>query len=113
LRVTGRSAEFVKVGGESVDLSRLQQILEERVEADAAVFALSDPRLGYVIGLAVASGDVDSAIARFNAGVLPFERVRAVIRVQRIPRTELGKIQRGELAKLVEAHGASSVRPVE
>jgi o-succinylbenzoate---CoA ligase len=113
LRISGRTAEFVKVGGESVDLSRLQQVVEEEPEADAAVFALPDERLGHVVALAVASGNAELVTARFNARVLPFERVRAVVRVQTIPRTELGKLRRGDLARLVEAAGPSSVLPVE
>ncbi|HEX7707284.1 MAG TPA: AMP-binding protein [Thermoanaerobaculia bacterium] len=102
LRVGGRSAEFVKVGGESVDLSRLQRILEEETDADAAVVALPDQRLGHAIGLAVAAGDGAGAVAKFNRRVLPFERARTIVDVREIPRSELGKILRGELSRLVE-----------
>lgn len=96
LRVEGRRGDFVKIGGESVDLSRLDRILAE-IHADAAVFPIPDERLGHVIGLAVASGDADAIAEAFNARVFPFERARRVIRVAEIPRTSLGKIVRSRL----------------
>ena len=100
LRVQGRGGDFVKIGGESVDLSRLDRILAE-LGADAAVVALPDARLGHVIALAVASGDVDAVAAAFNERVLPFERVRRVAAVSEIPRTPLGKPIRPRLLELL------------
>jgi O-succinylbenzoic acid--CoA ligase len=97
LRVQGRSGDFVKVGGESVDLSRLDRILSE-LGADAAVVAIPDERLGHVIALAVASGDSEAIAVAFNARVFPFERARRIIRVAEIPRTALGKIMRNRIA---------------
>jgi O-succinylbenzoic acid--CoA ligase len=96
LRVQGRSGDFVKIGGESVDLSRLDRILAS-LGADAAVIAVPDQRLGHVIALAIASGDADAITAAFNERVLPFERARSVRRVAEIPRTALGKIVRKRL----------------
>lgn len=96
LRVRGRRGDFVKIGGESVDLSRLDRILAE-LGADAAVFAVPDERLGHAIGLAVASGDPETVAAAFNARVFPFERVRRIVRVAEIPRTSLGKVMRARL----------------
>jgi o-succinylbenzoate---CoA ligase len=96
LRVLGRSSDFVKIGGESVDLSRLDRVLDG-LGADAAVVAVPDERLGHVIGLAVASGDADAIVAAFNERVFPFERARSIRRVQEIPRTALGKIIRKRL----------------
>lgn len=95
LRVEGRRGDFVKIGGESVDLSRLDRILAE-LGADAAVVAIPDERLGHVIGVAITSDDV-SVLDAFNARVFPFERVRRVIRVAAIPRTALGKIVRNRI----------------
>ena len=97
LRVQGRSGDFVKIGGESVDLSRLDRILAE-LSTEAAVLAVPDDRLGHVIALAVASGDVDALANAFNARVFPFERARQVFRVAEIPRTPLGKLIRSRLA---------------
>lgn len=100
LRVVGRRGGFVKIGGESVDLSRLDAVLERVLreqEGDAALVAVPDDRLGHVIHLAWVSGDVEAIRAAFDALVLPFERVRAAHRVREIPRTPLGKLRRGAL----------------
>jgi O-succinylbenzoic acid--CoA ligase len=97
LRVEGRRGDFVKIGGESVDLSRLDRILAE-LGFDAAVVAIPDERLGHVIGLAIASGDEEAIANAFNARVFPFERARRTFRVAAIPRTDLGKIMRNRIA---------------
>jgi O-succinylbenzoic acid--CoA ligase len=98
LRVGGRRGEFVKIGGESVDLKRLDRILDEVLRAtggDAGVFAVADERLGSVIHLAVTGEGIAEA---FEARVLPFERPRVVHRVADLPRSPLGKLLRAKLA---------------
>lgn len=99
LTITGRPPDFVKIGGESVDLRRLDRILAS-ITPDAALFAAPDERLGHVIHLAVTRDD-PRAIDEFNARVLPFERARAVHRVDEIPRSPLGKLLRRELEKRI------------
>jgi O-succinylbenzoic acid--CoA ligase len=99
LRVGGRRGEFVKIGGESVDLRRLDWIVDEVLRTtggDAAVFAVPDERLGAVIHLAVTREGIAEA---FGARVLPFERARVVHRVTAIPRSPLGKLLRAKLAE--------------
>jgi O-succinylbenzoic acid--CoA ligase len=99
LRVHGRRGDFIKIGGESVDLARLDRILESvRGSVDAAIVAIADDRLGYVIHLAT-TAEADTVIERFNASVLPFERIRRTHRISSIPRSSLGKLLRGELAR--------------
>lgn len=102
LRVHGRSRDFVKIGGESVDLVRLDRVLDEiRGSVEAAIVAVPDDRLGHVIHVATTAADAQPIIDAFNARVLPFERIRAVHRVDSIPRTPLGKLRRHELAEKV------------
>jgi O-succinylbenzoic acid--CoA ligase len=98
LRVFGRSGEFVKIGGESVDLARLDAILDTlRRDVDAAIIAVDDDRLGSVIHLVTTSVESAGLVSAFNARVLPFERIRAVRRVSTIPRSPLGKLLRARL----------------
>lgn len=103
VHIRGRASDFVKIGGESVDLLRLDRILNNaRVAAgvgDAAIFAVPDPRLGHVIHLAT-TGEPGSLVKHFNEQVLPFERIRAEHRVDSIPRSSLGKLIRGRLVAL-------------
>ncbi|MBV8546096.1 MAG: AMP-binding protein [Acidobacteria bacterium] len=99
LRVIGRAGDFVKIGGESVDLKRLDRILYELAGNDAAIVAVVDERLGHVIHLATA---IEPSFAgAFNERVHPFERIREIHRVESIPRSPLGKLLRAQLAEAV------------
>lgn len=97
LRILGRSGNFVKVGGESVDLTRLDAIVESLAGPHAAVVAAPDERLGRVIHLAIDIEGDERIVSAFNERVFPYERARQVHRVQSIPRTALGKLKRKEL----------------
>ena len=101
VRVRGRAADFVKIGGESVDLNRLDAIIRYIAGDAAAVVAVPDERLGYVIHLA-ATGPAQGIVEAFNAQVLPFERIRQAHRVAAIPRSPLGKLLRRELEQLLK-----------
>jgi O-succinylbenzoic acid--CoA ligase len=100
LRIHGRASDFVKIGGESVDLGRLDRILRELAGDAAAIVAVPDDRLGCVIHLA-STIDADTVVDAFNARVHPFERIRAVHRVDAIPRSPLGKLLRAKLASML------------
>jgi len=105
LRVFGRAGDFVKIGGESVDLKRLDRILHELAGDDAAIIAVADERLGHVIHLATT---IDASfVDAFNERVHPFERIREVHRVESIPRSPLGKLLRAQLAQAIERRGAA------
>jgi o-succinylbenzoate---CoA ligase len=99
LRVFGRAGDFVKIGGESVDLKRLDRIVQELAGDDAAIVAIPDERLGHVIHLATLIEP--SFVDAFNERVHPFERIREVHRVASISRSPLGKLLRAQLAKLL------------
>ncbi len=99
LQVSGRAGDFVKIGGESVDLKRLDRIAHEVARnfgGDAGVVPVADERLGTIIHLAVTAEGIG---AEFNRRVLPFERARTIHRVRSIPRSPLGKLLRAELAR--------------
>ena len=103
LKVEGRRGDFVKIGGESVDLARLDAILLAIAGPHAAVVAVPDDRLGHVIHLAVAPpSDPDTVADAFSAQVHPFERPRRVHRVAEIPRSPLGKLIRRKLLESLE-----------
>lgn len=99
LRVHGRHEDFVKIGGESVNLARLDRILESvRGGLDAVLIAVPDARLGHIIQL-VATRDAQQVVERFNERVLPFERIRRTHLIDSIPRSSLGKFLRAELTR--------------
>lgn len=99
--VTGRRGDFVKIGGESVDLARLDAILASLAGLHAAVVAVPDVRLGHVVHLAVEASYGENVASAFNARVHPYERARAVHRVAEIPRSPLGKLLRARLLEML------------
>jgi O-succinylbenzoic acid--CoA ligase len=104
VKVLGRSIDFVKIGGESVDLNRLDRILNSvrrPGDPDAAIVAVSDDRLGHVIHLA-STDDAPHMVQAFNEQVSSFERVRRTHLVESIPRSSLGKLLRLELTRILE-----------
>lgn len=103
-----RGYNFIKIGGESVNLSRLEKILEDILllnesKCDAAIVAMPDERLGHCIHLAVAGTKcniaVQSIVNEYHREVFPFEKIRHVHYVEKIPRTPLGKILKNDLLK--------------
>lgn len=108
LKQISRGEHFIKIGGESVDMRRLETILEEVrlslcFKSDIAVFPLPDPRLGHVVHLAIAAENERCAhdiVKQFDTRVLPFERIRQVHCVPEIPRSPLKKVLRTELIQL-------------
>src|SRR5437868_5096781 len=105
VRVQGRAGEFIKIGGESVDLGRLDRILREIAGDAAAIVAVPDVRLGHVIHLA-STVDAETIMETFNARVLPFERIRMVRRVATIPRSPLGKLLRRVILSRLDGEGS-------
>ena len=102
LTVEGRIDEVVKIGGELVNVARLEALLEHlRGSKDAALVAIEDERLGWEIHLA-SPADAVELVREFNGNVNPFERIRRVHRLE-IPRSPLGKVRRAELRKAIEA----------
>lgn len=111
LKVLGRCGDFVKIGGESVDIQRLEKILlkikmELKVEGDMALIAMPDERLGHVIQLArtESSFGIQSLIDHYHECVLPFERIRCVHVVPEIPRTDLYKVRKKALMQMIDAN---------
>jgi long-chain acyl-CoA synthetase len=116
LTVHGRAADFVKVGGEGVSLSRLETKFAALARAlrptEYALLAVHDERLGARIALVTERADeglvsevvneiVSEIVSEFNRGVLPFERIRDVYWVAQIPRSALGKLLRADTAALI------------
>lgn len=95
----GRANGFIKTGGESVDMNRLEGILqqvmlESKHAGDAVLIPVDDQRLGYVIGLKATlemHKNLEVVIEAYNARVFPYERIRSVEVVESISRTALGK----------------------
>jgi O-succinylbenzoic acid--CoA ligase len=109
LQILGRIDDLIKIGGESVDLSRLESLLQKlslqmKIDAEWALIAMPDSRLGHSIHFAANSnnlGLVEPLIARFQEEVLPFERIRKVHYLEQLPRSPLGKILKNRLIEMI------------
>ena len=111
LKVLGRIQDRVKIGGELVNLAALRRILDEEagrlgVSQGVTLVGIPDARLESVIALFAEIAIEPDAIAKvrkaFDARVMPYERIREVNRIARIPRTDLGKIKWSELSALAQ-----------
>lgn len=104
LEIKGRTADFIKIGGESVNFAALQGIWKVLWPyGNAELIAISDQRLGHAIHLAVeeASHELDVAQKKYSDKVMPYENIRKIHLVPKIPRTSLGKVARAELLRLI------------
>lgn len=119
LNILGRADAILKVGGENVDLARLENHLQAlrfqmKIEAEVTLIAMPDTRLGYCIHLASNSLNeekITSLVERFQESVLPFERIRKIYLVPQLPRSSIGKILKSELMHLVStSRGENSSR---
>jgi O-succinylbenzoic acid--CoA ligase len=105
----GRLDDVVKIRGENVNLASLRQTLlklaeELGLDDQCLLLAIPQDRLGHQLVLVgEASAPVLRTLAdRFNARVLPFEKVETIFDSQTLPRNELGKVSVGLLRQKVE-----------
>ena len=105
LFVTGRLREMINRGGEKIAPTEIDEVLRTHpAVADAAAFAIPDPRLGEEVAAAVVlreEGALDArTLRRWMAGRLsPHKVPRRIWFVDALPRTGSGKVQRGELSR--------------
>ena len=114
LQVLGRDSDFIKIGGESVELHRLRSLVERfkielSISADLVLFPYPDERLGHVIHLVsdpqLSVSQFENLRARYHSHVLPFERIRSWHILPEIPRTELKKFKQSECLQLLRRDG--------
>lgn len=106
LQFTGRADAVVKVLGELVD----PLVVEHELGVpEVSVVALRDPRKGHrliaVYEKAAISKRVESRVDAYNQRVAGFRRIDGIARIEAIPRSNLGKVRRLELAGIVEDSG--------
>jgi O-succinylbenzoic acid--CoA ligase len=110
VRPLGRRDDQIKIAGELVDVSaiegRLRSVFQMAFSSgDICVLGFKDPRREHTLTAVTTERSfqaVDRLIMEFNTSVLPQERIQTVYFVPNLPRTELGKIKRGELRKQLE-----------
>ncbi|MFO1440963.1 MAG: AMP-binding protein [Verrucomicrobiaceae bacterium] len=112
LRFTGREAGTIKILGEFVSLSHIQERLEGLRLAlgishgDAAVCDMPDERAGARLVLAFSNlppADAERLMNALNDGLRAFEKIHQAREVPSIPRGELGKLRLEPLRALLNA----------
>lgn len=107
LTIQGRLSDFVKVGGEGVNLAKLTVLIGALahetgwVPSSYGIFAAADSRLGAKLVLITQNTNARAMVDRFNSRVAPFERIREVLIVKEMPLSALGKILRVQALALV------------
>lgn len=109
LKPLGRATDFVKVKGEGVNLEDLRErffadwSLEEK--SRAVIVDLPDARDGAKLVLVLESATTGATIQQrlqaWNLGAFPPERLTDVRSIDRLPRTDLGKIAWAKLRQLL------------
>jgi O-succinylbenzoic acid--CoA ligase len=101
LHFKGRLHDWIKIGGENVSLTSLEELFDTLKQGlEAVLLALPDPRLGHRIGVATLEmhrHEVAGCVAQFNAQVMPYEQIRTIHTVPYIPRSQLGKVLKAQL----------------
>ncbi len=104
LTITGRKADTIVSGGENVAPAEVEAVLlEHEAIADAGVFGRVDPEWGEAVVAAVvmcdgAGLDAEQLRAHCAARLARFKVPKAFEVVDRLPRTESGKLLRRELS---------------
>lgn len=102
IQFLGRGDDKIQILSETVSLSELRNRLQSLVVemggrlGSYALVALPDQRSGYRLVI-VAEVDNSSILEKFNSVVRPYERVLKLVHIQKIPKTDLGKIKYAEL----------------
>jgi oxalate---CoA ligase len=106
---------MINRGGEKIAPAEIDEVLRTHpAVADAAAFAIPDPRLGEEIAAAVVlreEGPVkERTLRRWVAGrVSPHKIPRRIWVIDALPRTGSGKVQRGELSRRFSPPGDEPV----
>ena len=97
LRFLGRADRLVKILGELVDLEELESFWHRKLGCEVALITRSDKRRGVNLFLFYEGAEVDVAV--WNASLPGPERIAGATSVRRLPRSDLGKIDRSVLSK--------------
>lgn len=110
--VVGRAKELIISGGENIHPAEIEQLVAERPEvAECAVVGLPDARWGEVPVLAVVARpgqavDAAALLASLTGRIARFKQPQRVVVCEALPKTALGKVQRGALARALAQPGA-------
>ena len=102
LRFLGRADDLVKVSGELISISRLNSLAGRIAHdhgIDVAVVAVPDERRENLLVLVVEASRSGGRemLSWINAELDPIERIGLAVSVEKLPRTDIGKLDRDAL----------------
>jgi O-succinylbenzoic acid--CoA ligase len=98
LKMLGRADSLVKILGELVDLTTIEEKIRQATGVDCVVLDIPDERRGLALVAVIESNNVAS-LPKFS-GV---ERLQKVHYLDAFPRSGLGKVKRAEVRKIVKS----------
>jgi O-succinylbenzoic acid--CoA ligase len=112
LKVHGRGANFMKIGGENISFTELENIwgalkISQNYDDEAVLIDLPDDRLGRIVCVAVkkAKNHHDQRLHvlmnAYHQKVMPLAKIRHVYYMEKIPQTDLYKLKKDELRQLI------------
>ena len=111
LRFYGRFKDLIRVGGENVDPSEVELLLQTHpAVAEAAAVGAPDARLGEVVAVFVRcvrdeATEEEALIAYCRQRIASYKVPRQVRFLDAFPITETGKIRKSDLRDIVAAGG--------
>lgn len=101
--IVGRAKELIISGGENIHPAEIESVLAEHpAVAECAAFGLPDAQWGEIVAVAVvlrAEASDEALRDHLAARLARYKLPRRWLRVQALPKTALGKLQRGALAE--------------
>ncbi|MGY6499188.1 MAG: class I adenylate-forming enzyme family protein [Microcella sp.] len=111
-RILERLDDLINTGGEGVSPAEVEAVLAAHpAVTDAVVVGVSDERWGQVPVAAVVigqgrDGDLDALTSHCRERLAPYKVPTRIHVIDAVPRTDLGKVRRAELRRLLDDHGA-------
>lgn len=129
IMLLGRTQDIIKISGELVSLPRLRDVWFKIASIEKAhlfyLVAAPDERLENKVVLIIQkdllhndqvkpenyklSASMKHSLDEYQKQVLPFEKVRNVYVVDKIPRTDLGKVQEMSLLRMIQKGAAHEI----
>jgi O-succinylbenzoic acid--CoA ligase len=113
LKILGRSSDYLKILGEGVSLIELKFELSKVCQSIGLsefkyeLLALENDRIGYELLLVIEDEvekiTADNLMLEFNMRCRPYEKIKKVVHIDNIPRTDLGKVLLQELKEKVNS----------
>jgi acyl-CoA synthetase (AMP-forming)/AMP-acid ligase II len=106
LQILGRGDDIIISGGENVSLIQIRKIINEKfIGLDFVNIGIKDEKWGqsYIIVVGSQEGDIEKRLEKYLSEKLPkFKLPKRIFQLEKLPRTELGKLQKKELQKLIK-----------